>query len=120
MRDLVLYLKCKDDAEIKKADVYLKDIATLECSDKSVSKRCKEIKIHHFDKPEDRTVISVLKVIQLISKECPSILVQSVGETDVLIEKIQVKTYKGWKQWCKVAAVCMVSFFRYCIYDYCL
>ena len=111
LRDLVLYLKCKDDVEIKEADVYLKDIATLECSDKSVCKRCREIKIHHFKKQEDRMVISVIKVIQLICKECPGILVQSVGETDILIEKVQVKTYKGWTQWTKVVAVCLISFF---------
>ncbi len=111
LRDLVLYLKCKDDVEVKNTEVYLKDIATLECSDKNVCKRCKEIKIHHFEKQDDRTVISVLKVIQLICKECPGILVQSVGETDILLEKVQVKTYKGWKQWIKIGVVCLVTFF---------
>lgn len=111
LRELVLYLKCEDDVEVKKQDVYLKDIATVECSDKSVSKRCREIKIHHFEKQDDRMVISVLKVIQLICKECPGILVQSVGETDTLIEKVQVKTHKGWKQWIKIGVVCLVSFF---------
>lgn len=111
LRDLVLYLKCKDDVEVKKQDVYLKDIATLECLDKSVCKRCREIPIHHFEKKDDRAVISVLKVIQLICKECPGILVQSVGETDILIEKVQVNTNKGWKQWIKIGVVCLVSFF---------
>lgn len=111
MRDLVLYLKCKDDVEVQKADVYLKDIATIECSDKSICKRCREIPIHHFEKQDDRMVISVLKVIQLIGVEYPEVLVQSVGETDILIEKVQVTPYKGWKQWIKIAGVCLVSFF---------
>lgn len=111
LKDLVLYLKCKEDVEVKKSDVYLKDIASMECMDKGVCEKCKEIKIHHFEKQDDRRVISVLKVIQLICKECPGILVQSVGETDILIEKVQVKTNKGWKQWIKVAVVCLVSFF---------
>lgn len=111
LRNLVLYLKCKDDVEVKNVDVYLKDIATMECSDKSVCKRCREIPIHHFEKQDDRMVISVLKVIQLICKECPGILVQSVGENDILIEKVKVKTDIGWKQWIKIAGVCLVSFF---------
>lgn len=111
MRDLVLYLKCKDDVEVKKADVYLKDIATLECCDKGVIERCREIPIYHFEKQNDRKVISVLKVIQLICKECPDILVQSVGETDILIEKVKVKRDIGWKQWLKIGVVCLVSFF---------
>ena len=89
----------------------MKDIATMECSDKSVYEKCREIKIHHFEKQEDRFVISVLKVIQLISLEYPGILVQSVGETDILIEKVQVRANKGWRQWLKVVLVCFISFF---------
>jgi len=111
LREPVLYLKCKDDVEVRKADVYLKDIATMQCSDESICKKCREIKIHHFEKQEDRFVISVLKVIQLISLEYPGILVQSVGERDILIEKVQDKANKGWRKWLKVVLVCFISFF---------
>jgi stage V sporulation protein AA len=47
----------------------------------------------------------------MINKECPEVLVQSVGETDVLIEKVKVAEYKGWRQWGKVLLVCCISFF---------
>lgn len=111
MRNVVLYLKCGKDIETRNEDVFLKDIASVECEDSAVSARCKAIKVYQFKEKSTRTVISVTKLIQLICKECPGVLVQSVGETDVLIEKVQVDTYKGWKQWVKVALVCLVSFF---------
>jgi stage V sporulation protein AA len=38
-------------------------------------------------------------------------LVQSVGETDILIEKVKVAQYKGWKQGIKIVLVCFISFF---------
>ncbi len=111
MREVVLYLKCSRDVEVKEAAVFLKDIASVECEDSSVCARCKAIKVHQFKEKNTRTVVSITKLIQLICKECPGVLVQSVGETDVLIEKVEVDTYKGWKQWSKVVLVCLVSFF---------
>lgn len=110
MRETVVYLKCSKDVETKNEDVFLKDVASVECEDSAVLARCKAIKVHRF-KEENRIVVSTIKLIQLICKECPGVLVQSVGETDVLIEKVKVDTYKGWKQWSKVVLVCLVSFF---------
>ena len=57
----------------------MKDIASLECEDAAVCAKCKAIKVHHFKKENTRVVISVIKIIQLICKECPQVLVQSVG-----------------------------------------
>ena len=111
MKSTVLYLKCDKDVETKNSEVFLKDIASLTCTDKNVCARCKAIKIHHFQKDKQRVVISVMKIIQMINKEYPEVLVQSVGETDVLIEKVKVAEYKGWRQWGKVLLVCCISFF---------
>ncbi len=111
MSEVILYLKCAQDVETCDADVFMKDVASIECEDVSVRARCRAIKVHQFQESSTRIVISVTKLIQLICKECPGILVQSVGATDVLIEKVQKDTYKGWKLWVKVALVCAVSFF---------
>lgn len=111
MKDTVIYLKCNKDVETCAADVFLKDIASVECVDPQICAKCKAIKIHHFKEDKNRTVISILKIIQLITKACPGVLVQSVGETDVLIEKVRVAEYMGWKQWGKVLLVCCISFF---------
>ena len=111
MKETVLYLKCSKDVETQKADVFLKDVASVECMDPNICARCRAIKVHHFKEAKNRTVISVTKLIHLITRECPEVLVQSVGETDVLIEKVTVEQYKGWKQWGKVVLVCCISFF---------
>ncbi len=111
LREVVLYLKCSKDVEIQVEDVFLKDIASLECEDAAISARCQAIKVHHFKEGKTRTVISTLKIIQMICKECPGVLVQSIGEADVLIEKVKTDTYKGWQQWIKVSLVCLISFF---------
>ncbi len=111
VRETVVYLKCKMDVETPNEDVFLKDVASVECEDAVVLAKCKAIKVHRFKTENTRVVISSLRLIQLICKECPNVLVQSVGETDVLIEKVRTEQKKGIKVWLKTAVVSLVCFF---------
>lgn len=111
LREVVVYLKCNKDVETESTDVFLKDVASVECVDLAILAKCKALKVHQFKESEKRVVISTIKLIQLICKACPGVLVQSVGETDVLIEKIKVQKQKGFKVWFKIVIVCLVCFF---------
>lgn len=111
MKETVVYLKCSLDVEVQCEDVFLKDVASVECEDAVVLAKCRAIKVYRFKGEQKRVVVSSLKLIQLICKECPGVLVQSVGETDVLVEKVQVKKEKGFKVWSKIVVVSLVCFF---------
>ncbi len=111
MKEMVVYLKCALDAEVQSEDVFLKDVASVECEDASVLAKCRAIKVHVFRGESKRAVVSSLKLIQLICKECPGVLVQSVGESDVLIERVKVDKKKGPMVWGKILVVSLVCFF---------
>lgn len=109
---VIVYLKCDRCVEVQSEDVYLKDLGSVRCADSTVSAKMKSLKVHHFQSGDaKRCVISSLKLIEMMEQECPFILVQVVGECDVLVEWISVNKYKGHKQWLKIALVCLVSFF---------
>ncbi|MBD5534100.1 MAG: stage V sporulation protein AA [Lachnospiraceae bacterium] len=59
---------------------------------------------------EKRCVVSVLKIIELIEDTCPDVTVESLGETEVLIERINVDTHKGWQQALKAFFIALISF----------
>ena len=112
MANLVLYLKAEQNAEVMEEHVCVKDIASLYCADKSVCAKVKALKIHQFyEKDKKRQVISILKVIQLIEKECPNVSVENIGENATLIELINVNKHKGPVQWLKMIFVAAISFF---------
>ena len=112
MANLVLYLKAEQNAEVMEEHVCVKDIASLYCADKSVCAKVKSLKIHQFhEKDNKRQVISILKVIQLIEKECPNVSVENIGENATLIELINVNKHKGPVQWLKMIFVAAISFF---------
>ena len=86
MSEIVLYLKAEQNAEVVEKDGYVEDIGSVYCSDSDVRRKAKELKIHHFREGErKRQVISVLKIIELIEKECPDVMVFSMGENATFI-----------------------------------
>lgn len=44
----ILYMKCDANVEINCEDVYLKDVASLQCADEQILAKCKCIKVWHF------------------------------------------------------------------------
>lgn len=112
MKQTTVYLKCDRSAEVQSQDVFLKDVAEVRCQDKVLSAKLKSIKVHHFPlEGGKRCVISCLKLVKLMEEVCSEIEVQVVGETDVLVEWINVNRHKGWQQWIKATVVCLISFF---------
>lgn len=110
MNETVVYLKCKRDVELSKKNVFLGDVASVECADMEILEKCKGLNIYQF-RDKKRVVISSLKLIQQICKECPGVLVQSIGETDVLLEHVAVDVTKGLKVWLKGVFVSLICFF---------
>ncbi len=107
-----IYIKAEQNIELQAEDVYVKDIGKIACSDANILAKVKTIKLHHFKPGEEkRQVISILKVIEEIDKLYPGISVESIGETDVLVEFIKVSKHKGTIQLVKLIFVCAVSFF---------
>ena len=112
MANTVLYLKAEQNAEVMDAHVCVKDIASVYCADKNVCARVKALRVHKFHEEEKkRQVISVLKVIELIEKECPEVSVENLGENATLIELVNVNKHKGAVQWLKMIFVAAISFF---------
>lgn len=107
-----VYLKCVRNAEVQGEDVYIKDLGNVYCSDKIIQAKCSSIKAYHFGKNSpQRCVISSLELVKHMEDTCQGISVNVLGETDVLVERVDVKRNKGMRQWLKIALVCMVSFF---------
>lgn len=103
MANTVVYLKAEQNAEVMEPQVSVKDIASVYCADKNISAKVKAVRVHHFhEKEQKRQVVSILKVIELMEKECEGITVISVGENATLIELVDVNRHKGPVQMLKM------------------
>ncbi len=107
----------KQNVATQKADVELRDVASVYCEDEAVRAKAEALKIHKFkNDSEPRVVISIMLVIEELTKLIPGITVESIGQTDIIIEKASFqKDTKKKKdnigEWLKVALVALICFF---------
>ena len=107
-----IYIKAEQNVELQTEDVFVKDIARIACSDPETLAKEKAVRLHSFREGQpERQVISLLKVIEEICRVCPNADVQSVGEAEVLVERVDADRHKGPVQTLKLIFVAMVSFF---------
>ena len=110
--NVILYLKAEQNIELQSEDVYLKDIGKLIYTDEIILSKVKTIKLHHFqEEASQRQVISILKVIEEVNKLFPNVTVENLGETDILVERVNVHKHKGFGQTLKIIFVACISFF---------
>lgn len=112
MKNTIVYLKCDRNVEIKEEDVFMKDLGSIQCADKVLCAKINSLKVHHFTQGgPSRTVISCLKLVKLIEEQDADVIVEVVGEPDVLVEWVKVRKTKGFMVWGKIAVISLVSFF---------
>lgn len=91
MKDRIIYIKCKRNVICKEREVLLRDVASLWCMEEDILERLKELRVHCF-KNEKYVVVSIMRIIQEISRQVPESSVISLGETEVILEPAYQKS----------------------------
>lgn len=107
-----VYVNLQQISEVTSPDVFLKDVASIYCSDPVIENKCRALKIKTIrEKKAHRYVESSLNVIRLLEAIDSSIEVSSVGEVDFIIDYQPPKPPHLLWQWGKTVFVCLVCFF---------
>lgn len=107
----VLYLKVEQSVEVSKRDVTIKDVAKLECIEKSILNRLNSEKLFTMEsKKGSRKAVSVLFLVEKIHEIYPELEVQNLGETDFVVSYHPEKQPKILEI-LKIFFVSVISFF---------
>ncbi len=107
----ILYIKIEQCIQVKEQSVKIGDVAAMECTDQTVVNRLKTEKLLKIDdNRKKRTVVSTMLVIQKIHEIYPELEVQSIGESDFILQLPPEKKSRI-VEGIKVSLVCIVSFF---------
>ena len=110
--NITLYIKGERNVEVTEQDVFLKDIVSMECSDKKFLPKLQTVKILKLHgNREQRYVVSVLEIIACIHAAYPEVEVQNLGEVDIIVTYENQKTPPYLWHILKVAAVAAIIFF---------
>lgn len=107
-----LYLKLAQKKQVFSEKALLGDIATLVCADTTITNRLQAIPLALFPgEKKQRAIVSATDIIEKIQKIYPSIEITVLGEPDVIIEYLPPKQPSKVLETCKVALICLISFF---------
>ena len=110
--NITLYIKGDRNVEVTEQDVFLKDIVSMECSDKKFLPKLQTVKILKLHgNREQRYVVSVLEIIACIHAAYPEVEVQNLGEADIIVTYENQKTPPYLWHILKVAVVAEIIFF---------
>lgn len=112
MAQVTVYVKAERNTEMRVDEVFLKDIASVYCDDKAVLAKARAIRLHTFrSEGEKRFFISMTEVVRLIKEAVPGTEVESIGEPDMMIERVHAEKKKGVVEVLKILLVSLVCFF---------
>lgn len=112
MAQVTVYVKAERNTEMRVDEVFLKDIASVYCDDKAVLAKARAIRLHTFrSEGEKRFFISMTEVVRLIKEAVPGAEVESIGEPDMMIERVHAEKKKGVVEVLKILLVSLVCFF---------
>lgn len=119
VENVVLYIAARQNVALAKEKVELCDIAGVYCEDEEVREQAESLEIHRFGHDSastPRVVVSILKIIEQLTKLFPGITVESIGETDIIIEKASFQhdkpqQKKSFWAYIKIAFVALICFF---------
>ena len=108
----VIYIKIEQSSCVREPKLRIKEIASIYCQDPELAYQVGEIELYQFRKQENgREVFSILRVIELIKKQCPEVEVENMGENDFIVYYKPPKKEKKFVLWSKILSICLVSFF---------
>lgn len=112
MKNETVYIKIEQHIQVTNKKVFLQDIAKLYCIDFSIVDKLNKLVFLVIKKNENMEYcISIMKIVEMIKKECPCVEVENMGETDFILEYIPPVTPKKLWEYIKVAFVCAIAFF---------
>lgn len=106
-----VYLNLSEITEVTDKNVFVKDVATLYCSDQNILNKCNAVKIKTVKEDRcKRYVESALDVIRKLEAVDPQIQVNNVGKVEFIIDYQPPAPPKVAWQWIKTIFVCAVCF----------
>ena len=109
-----MYLDLDNNVEVQNDEVRIKDVAKIIAKDKTMEKEAYEMIIYRFEEGKNRQVISAIFLVDCLMKIYPGSIVQSIGESDVLVQKKKSADNSFFSKildFSKITAICLISFF---------
>lgn len=112
MKSDIVYLKLEQCSEVVNRKILLQDVGEIYSADADLKKEIGDLVLYTVKGDRNQKMIfSSMKVIEMIQKLRPGILIENIGETDFVVEyKVPGKPKKAM-EYVKTALLILIVFF---------
>lgn len=113
-QQVTVFLQLEQCKLVNKQRVVLADVASIYSACPGVAQKVGAIELYCFPRvKKEKKTFSVMKVIELVGRNYPEVMVEALGETDFIVEYKQetVKKCAKLMEWGKTVFVCLAVFF---------
>ena len=107
-----VYLKAEQHTEVTDPRVTVGDVVKVYSRDRNLQKKVSELLLLQSSEKKDTDyMLSILKVVELITGEFPQVTIQNEGETDFIVTVRKSPRKPAWRNYGKVVLVSLICFF---------
>lgn len=110
MANTTVYIKANGNCIVYNKKITLSDILKVECTDIGVLRKIKQMDLYHFTH-EHAQAFSILKVIERIHQDYPSVEIVNCGENDFIVEYQHETIKKPLIEKLKLVLISVIVFF---------
>jgi len=108
----IIYIKASQHAQLEQPEVKLKDFLTIYTADESIKEHILEKPFHVFENnTKNQLVVSILKIIEIITKEYPNAEIYNIGDEDIILTYSPMSKKENIKECIFTIFICLVAFF---------
>lgn len=85
MAETTVYIKANGNCVVYDKNIKLSDVLKIECTNQGILRAIKQMDLHRFNHAHTE-VFSILKVIERIHRDYPTVEVVNCGENDFIVE----------------------------------
>ncbi len=111
MEEKMIYIKAPMSVSITEKKLFLKDVLEITGTDKKLSGKIENLLLYTFSgEKKEKRVFSIMKIIRMIQEKFPGLQINSVGETDFVVEYAMEAEKARWKEMTKLLLLCLIVF----------
>lgn len=110
MPQTTVYIKASGNCIVYDKNITIGDVLKIECANIGVLRAVKQMDLYRFNH-EHSVVFSVLKVIERIHRDYPTVEIVNCGEADFIVEYMKSTVKSKWIEKIKLGLVAILVFF---------
>lgn len=109
--DALIYVKVPGSVQVTNKKIYLRDVLEINGENKNLVKRLEDIVLYTVsDQTEKKLFFSTMKLIDMMTKECPGIQLEMLGEVEFIVDYKAPKEEKKWLEVIKLILLTCIVF----------